>query len=110
MPLSHTDYCLSLNQMGVQEQISEAKQVLKNPSGASSGPLGLDSSDFFGAFLGIYREKGLYEIHSCSCLTFLAGLDWVLLSKIYKPFPGSLYSHLWRKPILTTAFTVTAFS
>ena len=33
----------------------------------------------------------LGEISSCSCLTFLTGPGWVLLSKIYKPFPGSLY-------------------
>ena len=32
------------------------------------------------------------EISSCSCLTALPGPTWVLLSKIYKPFPGSLYS------------------
>ena len=33
----------------------------------------------------------LGEISYCSCLTFLPGPAWVLLSKIYKPFPGSLY-------------------
>ena len=31
------------------------------------------------------------EICSCCCLTVWLGPAWVLLSKIYKPFPGSLY-------------------
>ena len=31
------------------------------------------------------------EICSCCCLTVLLGPAWVLLSKIYKPFAGSLY-------------------
>ena len=33
----------------------------------------------------------LREFSSCSCLTALPGPAWVLLSKIYIPFPGSLY-------------------
>ena len=33
----------------------------------------------------------LGEISYCSCLTFLPGLAWFLLSKTYKPFPGYLY-------------------
>ena len=37
----------------------------------------------------------LWEISSCSCLTFLSGPAWVLLSKIYKPFWGSLYVLLY---------------
>ena len=32
------------------------------------------------------------EIRSCCCLTVQLGPAWVLLSKIYKPFPGSLYA------------------
>ena len=32
------------------------------------------------------------EICSCCCLTVLLGPAWALLSKIYKPFAGSLYS------------------
>ena len=32
------------------------------------------------------------EISSRSCLTALPSPAWVLLSKIYKPFPGSLHS------------------
>ena len=32
----------------------------------------------------------LGEIPSCSCLTATPGPAWVRLSKIYKPFPGSL--------------------
>ena len=31
------------------------------------------------------------EICSCCCLTVLLGPAWVLLSKIYKTFAGSLY-------------------
>ena len=31
------------------------------------------------------------EICSCCCVTVLLGPAWVLLSKIYKPFAGSLY-------------------
>ena len=34
----------------------------------------------------------LGEISSCSCFTALPGPAWVLLSKICKPFAGSLYS------------------
>lgn len=35
------------------------------------------------------------RIFFCSCLTFLPGPAWVLLSKICRPFPGSLYkTHL----------------
>ena len=34
----------------------------------------------------------LREISSCSCLTLPLGPAWVLLSKIYKPFLGSLYT------------------
>ena len=33
----------------------------------------------------------LGEFSSCSSLIALPGPAWVLLSKIYKPFPGSLY-------------------
>ena len=33
----------------------------------------------------------LGEIFTSSCLTVLSGPAWVLLSKIYKTFPGSLY-------------------
>ena len=33
----------------------------------------------------------LREFSSCSCLTALPGPAWVLLSKIYKSFAGSLY-------------------
>ena len=33
----------------------------------------------------------LGEISTCSCLTALPGPAWVLLSKICKPFAGSLY-------------------
>ena len=36
------------------------------------------------------------EICSCSCLHVLPGPAWVLLSKIYKPFMGSLYIGLWK--------------
>ena len=32
------------------------------------------------------------EICSCCCLIVLLGPAWVLLSKIYKPFAGSLYT------------------
>ena len=32
-------------------------------------------------------------ICSRCCLTVLLGPAWVLLSKIYNPFPGSLYIH-----------------
>ena len=35
----------------------------------------------------------LREVCSCSCLPVLPGSAWVLLSKIYKPFMGSLYSN-----------------
>ena len=35
------------------------------------------------------------EICSCCCLTVLLGPAWVLLSKIYKPFAGSLYRLSW---------------
>ena len=34
----------------------------------------------------------LWEICSCSCLSVLPGPAWVLLSKIYKPFSGALYT------------------
>ena len=34
------------------------------------------------------------RISSCSCLTFLPGPAWVLLSKIYKHFLGSLYKDM----------------
>ena len=34
------------------------------------------------------------EICSCCCLTVLLGPAWVLLSKIYKPFAGSLYMYI----------------
>ena len=37
----------------------------------------------------------LGEISSCSCLTYLPGTAWILLSKIYKPFPGSLYKSIF---------------
>ena len=37
------------------------------------------------------KKAAFREITSCSCLTFLPGPACVLLSKIYKPFPGSLY-------------------
>ena len=33
----------------------------------------------------------LREFSSCSCVPSLPGPAWVLLSKIYKPFAGSLY-------------------
>ena len=33
----------------------------------------------------------LGEFSSCSWLIFLQGPAWVLLNRIYKPFPGSLY-------------------
>ena len=42
------------------------------------------------------------EISSCSSLTALPGPAWVLLSKICKPFVGSLY--LDRTPALTRLF------
>ena len=35
----------------------------------------------------------LREISSCSCLTFLPGPAWVLLSKICKGFFSALYDH-----------------
>ena len=41
------------------------------------------------------------EISSCSSLTALPGPAWVLLSKICKPFGGSLYLSL--TPIKVTA-------
>ena len=34
------------------------------------------------------------ESCSCCCLIVLLGPAWVLLSKIYKPFAGSLYSKI----------------
>ena len=42
----------------------------------------------------------LGEIASWSCLTALPGPALVLLSKIYKPFPGSLHNvtrEIWKK-------------
>ena len=38
------------------------------------------------------------EIYSCSCLTVLPGLVWVLLSKKYTLFPGALYSKTQVRP------------
>ena len=46
----------------------------------------------------------LGEISSCSCLTLLPGPAWVLLSKIYKPFPGSLYTVTKLKALPCCAF------
>ena len=37
--------------------------------------------------------KWLREFCSCSCLTALPGLAWVLLNKIYIPFCSPLYRH-----------------
>ena len=62
----------------------------------------------------------LGEICSCSCLTFLTGPAWVLFSKIYKPFPGPLYSILekmlpyrkelkWENQLIMTIFWATAY-
>ena len=38
----------------------------------------------------------LREISSCSCLTFLPGPAWLLLSKTYKPLFTPLYFHYFR--------------
>ena len=45
----------------------------------------------------------LGEFSSCFCLTALPSPAWVLLSKIYKPFPGSLYMYnfTWKRRVAT---------
>ena len=50
----------------------------------------------------------LGEISSCSYLAYLPGPAWVLLSKISKPIPGSLYCDKIINVTITTARAIVS--